>query len=129
MIWKFLIVCSDHIVHAFQSESTHYSCLNVKELLAWNRREIWSLSDCHWTRTHNHLVGKRTLNYFVNKFKNFIQESMPNGNIDFVTDTILNWESLFALACKKICREKALSSYFKTKDCYNEPLGKSRLWL
>ena len=24
-------------------------------------REIWSLSDCNWTQTHNHLVHKRTL--------------------------------------------------------------------
>ena len=36
--------------------------LNVEELLAWNRRETQSLSDCIWTRTHNHLVRKRTLN-------------------------------------------------------------------
>ena len=30
------------------------------------------------------------LKSFVNKIKNFIQENMPNANIDFVTDTILN---------------------------------------
>ena len=40
------------------SESTLYSRLNVKDLLAQNRREIWSLSDCNRTRTHNHLVHK-----------------------------------------------------------------------
>ena len=40
-----------------------YSCLNVKELLAQSRREIWSLSDCNWTRTNNHLVHKRTPNH------------------------------------------------------------------
>ena len=34
------IVCSYHVTHAFQSESTLYSCLNVKELLARSRREI-----------------------------------------------------------------------------------------
>ena len=33
-------VCSYHVTYAFQSESTLYSCLNVKELLARNRREI-----------------------------------------------------------------------------------------
>ena len=60
---KFIMtVCSCHVTYAFHSESTPYSCLNVKELLAWNRREIWSLSDCNWARTHNHLVRKRTLN-------------------------------------------------------------------
>ena len=33
-------VCSCHVPYAFQSESTLYSCLNVKELLAQSRREI-----------------------------------------------------------------------------------------
>ena len=56
-----MTACSCHVTYAFQSESTLYSCLNVKELLAWSRREIWSLSDCNWTRTHNHLVRKQTL--------------------------------------------------------------------
>ena len=39
-------VCSCLVAYAFQSESTLYCCLNVKELLARNRREIWNLSDC-----------------------------------------------------------------------------------
>ena len=34
------IVCSCHVTYAFQNESTLYICLNVKELLARNRREI-----------------------------------------------------------------------------------------
>ena len=33
-------VCSCHVTYEFQSESTLYSCLNVKEFLAQNRREI-----------------------------------------------------------------------------------------
>ena len=32
-------VCSYHVTYAFQSESTLYSCLNVKELPARSRRE------------------------------------------------------------------------------------------
>ena len=36
----FLTVCSCHVTYAFQSESTLYTCLNVKELLAQSRREI-----------------------------------------------------------------------------------------
>ena len=60
-----MTVCSFHVTYAFQSESTLYICLNVKELLAPSRREIWSLSDCNWTRTHNHLVHKRTLNHLA----------------------------------------------------------------
>ena len=39
--------------------------LNVKELLAQSRHEIWSFSDCNWTRTQNHLVRKQTLNHLT----------------------------------------------------------------
>ena len=56
-----MTVCSCHVTYAYQSESTLYSCLDVKELLAWNRRKIWSLGDCNWTRTQNRLVCKQTL--------------------------------------------------------------------
>ena len=58
-------VCSYHVMDTFQSESTLYSCLNVKELFARSRPEIWSLSDCSWTRTDNHLIHKRTLNHLA----------------------------------------------------------------
>ena len=60
---SFMAVCSCHVTYAFQSESTLYSCLNVKELLTRSRGEIWSLSDCNWTRAQNHLIRKRTLNH------------------------------------------------------------------
>ena len=35
-----MTVCSCHVTYAFESESTFYSCLNVKELLARSRCEI-----------------------------------------------------------------------------------------
>ena len=60
-----LIVCSYHVTHTFQSESILHSCLNVKDLLARNSRNIWNLSDCNGTRTHDHLVRKRTLNHLA----------------------------------------------------------------
>ena len=60
-----LIVCFYHVTYEFESESTLYSCLNVKELLARSRHHIWRLSDCNGTRTHNHLVRKRTLNHLA----------------------------------------------------------------
>ena len=50
---------------AFHSESTLNSCLNVKELFVQKRRDIWSLSDCNGTRTHNHVVHKRKLKHLV----------------------------------------------------------------
>ena len=59
----FMTVYSCHVTYAFQSESTIYSFLNVKELLAWRRCKIWSLSDCNWSQTHNRLTHKRTLNH------------------------------------------------------------------
>ena len=60
-----LTACSYHVTCVFQRESTLYISLNVKELLARSRRKIWSLSDCNWTRTQNHLVRKRTLNHLA----------------------------------------------------------------
>ena len=42
---KLMTVCSCHVTYAFQSESTLYSCLNVKELLARSRHKIWRWSD------------------------------------------------------------------------------------
>ena len=56
---------SYHVTYAFQSESTLYSCLNVKKLLAQIRRKIWSLSDRNWTRIHNYLVRKLTHNHLA----------------------------------------------------------------
>ena len=61
IIKLFLSVSSYHVTYVFQSESALYSCLNVKKTLARSRLEILSLSDYNWTRTHNHLVRKRTL--------------------------------------------------------------------
>ena len=60
-----LTECSWHVTYVFQSKSTLYNCLNVKELFARNRCNICSLSDCNETRTHNHLVRKRTLKHLA----------------------------------------------------------------
>ena len=63
--FRIMTVCSCHVTYAFQNESTLYSCLDVKEVLAWSRREIWRLSDCNWTQTQNHLVRKQTFNHLA----------------------------------------------------------------
>ena len=60
-----LTACSYHAMHMFGSNSTLYSCLNVKELLARSRCNIWNLSDCNRTWSHNHLVCKLTLNHLA----------------------------------------------------------------
>ena len=74
-----MTVCSCHVKYAFQSDSTFYSCLNVKELLARNSREIWSLSDCNWTWIHHHLVSKRKLNHLAKLAKLFIYKLIGYG--------------------------------------------------
>ena len=66
-LWYFLNSC--HVTYAFQSESTLYSCLDAKQLLARSRREIWKLRDYNWTPTQNHLVLKRTLNHLAKLVK------------------------------------------------------------
>ena len=58
MFWS-CHICDSEWIHTLNS------CLNVQELVTRSRRKIWSLSDCNWTRTHNHLVWKRTLNYLA----------------------------------------------------------------
>ena len=50
---------------SFRLNSHCIVCQNVKELLAWSRRHIWSLSDSNEIWTHNHLVCKRTLNHLA----------------------------------------------------------------
>ena len=47
-----------------QSGFTLYSCLNVREILARIRREIWSISDYNWTQTHSNL-HKQTFNHLA----------------------------------------------------------------
>ena len=60
-----LTFCFYHVTYAFQSESTLYNCLNIKELLPWSRCKIWCLSDCNLTQNHNPLVHKWTLSHLA----------------------------------------------------------------
>ena len=64
---------------------TLYICLNVKEHLAQNRRDIWSLSDCNGIETHNHLVHKETLNNLakLTKWLNWVESTYLYGIFDF----------------------------------------------
>ena len=104
-------VCSYHVTHAFQSESTLYSCMNVKELLTRSKREIWSLSDCNWTRTHNNLVHKQTLNHLA-KLASLVECSFINKWLWVRVQ--LQWIMCFPkgiLALPKI-RKPQLKSFF-----------------
>ena len=54
-----------HVTYTFHSESTLYLFLKVKELLAQNKGNIWSLNDWNGTQTHIHLARKWTLNHLA----------------------------------------------------------------
>ena len=96
LFWKLdeLIVCS-YVTYTFQSESKLYSCLNVKELPARNRRKMWSLSDCNRTRTHNHLVCKRTLNHLAKLVFNHLAKvfvyKLSGCGVESHCSHLMNW--------------------------------------
>ena len=81
-----LTACSYHVTYASQSESTLYIFQNVKELRARNKRDIWSLSDCNGTRTHNYLIHKRTFNHLAKLIKRFswVVSTCLYGAFDFI---------------------------------------------
>ena len=96
-----LTVCFYHVTYEFESESTLCSCLNVKELLVRRRRNIWILSDCNGTRTHNNLVRKRTLNHLAKlaKWLSFAVSTYLYGRFDcmFLSCQVRVWEWIHTL--------------------------------
>ena len=74
-----LTLCSYHVAYAFQSESTLYILLNVREPLSSNRCDIWSLSGC--------IRLESTTTFFTNK-QSTIWRNWPN-----------NWAELRVLIC------------------------------
>ena len=109
-----LTVSSCYVTYAFHSEYT-LQVANVKELLAQNRRVIWSLSDRNWTRTQNHLVRKRTLNHLAKLVK----------WLSCVLTTYLSR----AFDCMLLSCDLRVSEWIHTPSCLNvqELLVQSRL--
>ena len=70
-------------------------CRNVKKLLAWSRRHIWSLSDSNWIWTHNHLVRKQTLNHLAKlaKWLSCVVSTYLYGAFDCMSSSI-TWSSM-----------------------------------
>ena len=131
-----LIVCFYHVTYEFESESTLYSCLNVKELLAHSRRHIWTLSDCNGTRTHNHLVRKPTLNHLakLSKWLSCAVSTSLYGEFDcvFLSCYVRVWEWIHTLQLPECqgtpCSKQA--PYLKIKwlqqDSNPQPLTSSK---
>ena len=80
----YLTVRSYHVTYTFQSESTGYSCLNVKEILDQNRCEIRILRDGNWTQTYNQLARKQTLNHLAKlaKWLHRVVSTFQDGAFD-----------------------------------------------
>ena len=69
-----LTLCSYHVTYAFQSKSTLYSCLILKELLARNSWVfVYELSGCGFESrcSHINLFVEKTIIYFNVKTKSF----------------------------------------------------------
>ena len=81
LVWVPVIIMSRT---TFRVNPHSIVCLNVKKLLTWSRRHIWSLSDNNEIRIHKHLVGKRTLNHLAKSdrillFINFYEVTITNS--------------------------------------------------
>ena len=73
LILRILTVCYYHATYAdvtychvcVRVNLHSIDATNVKELLGWNRNDVWSLNYSNWIWTHYHLARKRTLNHLV----------------------------------------------------------------
>ena len=93
-----LIVCYSHVTYAFQGESA--VCLNVKELLAWNRCNIWSLSITWWSwwscqlshlMINCHLMKQYSINFlYTDKHQYFLQVNFNTLDIEVSYKIILS---------------------------------------
>ena len=99
----------------FLSKSAQYSCLNVKDLLARNRHDIWSLSDSNRIRTLKHLLRKRTLNHLA-KWLSCVVSTYLSGAFDCM---LLSCHVLFQ-------SESALYSCLNVKELV--PRNKRDIW-
>ena len=93
LLEKSWTVCYYHVLFAFLSESTLCGCLNANELLAWNRRDIWSLSDSNKIRTHNQVWD--------------FHQKKKNNNVIFYSQLFLgNWN-----VCQKINKPSIMTIF------------------
>ena len=94
------------IIIAFWSESTLYSCLNVKELLVQSRREIWSFNDSNGIRTYccdNNVLRIWNLKELLKGFLNSLKIPV---NVEFIINRVAFLPSITLL------KNKFLRRYF-----------------
>ena len=129
-----LTVCSYHVTYTLQSESTVYSYLNVKELFALSRCEIWRLRDCNWTRTHNHLVHKQALNHLAKlaKWLSCIVSTYLYGAFGCIRVSplysCLNVKALLKLQISRLLRARSSLTFRQTMEgCFKTYIYYKRL--
>ena len=94
----FSVVGSCQVKYAFHIESTLYTCLNVKELLARRRSQVWSLNYCNWTPTQNHWLRKRTFNHLAKLTYELSGSVFESSSSDYIYGAdiqlrLYNWEA------------------------------------
>ena len=117
-----LTVCYYHVMYTFQSESTLCRSLNVKELLARYRCDIWSLNDSIGIRTHKHLVRKQLLNHLAKpaSLAKWLSVHLQTKYLwvlflllSFILFVILKKGQFYSLTALKAIRQEVYSSCFK----------------
>ena len=114
-------ICYYHATYVFRFRANlHSICLNVKELHAQNRRDIWSLSDSNGIGTHNPLY------LFVSYFFLFLITSIHKDHGSRLTsESELNAGIAFkAKHCTK--NEVSVKDFFSKFDQIGSFL---RIWL
>ena len=110
-IWLYVIIMSRTI---FRVNPLSIVCLSVKELLAWSRPHIRSLSDSNEIRTHNHLVCKQTLNHLAKlaKWLSCVVSTYLYGAFDcmLLSYHVRVSEWIHTLECAKISRNSLLEA-------------------
>ena len=79
---RWTIVYANKLLGARKKDVPTFLILEALELLPWNRRDIWSLSDSNRTWIHNHLVCKQTLNYLAKLAKYWAVSTYMYGAFD-----------------------------------------------
>ena len=103
-----------HILH---QPATLYNCLDVKELLPRNRRDMWKLSDCNEIRNHNHLVRKHLAK--LAKRLSCVMSIYLHSEFECVlimshTRVIANLHSVVAWMSRNSCSKQAQYLKFKS---------------